>query len=81
MDVLYNMYKCYHAKDDPRVLSWQAPTEIMNPSIDRDFIAEAYERDPISANAEYGAQFRSDVQSFISLEAVEAVMSDERERP
>jgi hypothetical protein len=31
-----------------------------------------FERDPASANAEYGANFRTDVEAFISLEAIEA---------
>jgi hypothetical protein len=75
------MHKQYHGKDDPRVMSWQAPTDIMNPSIDPQFIADAYEDDPISASAEYGAQFRSDVEAFIAREAIDAVISDDRERP
>ena len=53
----------------------------MNPSIDPAVIAQAYADDPASASAEYGAQFRSDVELFIAQEAVEAVTSDERERP
>lgn len=79
--VLYNMHRQYHGKDDPRVLSWQAATDVMNPEIDPAFLAQAYEDDPASAAAEYGAQFRSDVEAFIAREAVEAVTSDERERP
>ena len=35
-------------------------------------IAEAYERDPARAAAEYGAQFRNDVETFVSREVVEA---------
>ncbi|MHC2415867.1 hypothetical protein ACVJGC_008458 [Bradyrhizobium diazoefficiens] len=79
--ILYNMHRQYHGKDDPRVLSWQAATDVMNPEIDPAFLAQAYEDDPVSAAAEYGAQFRSDVEAFIAREAVEAVTSDERERP
>lgn len=79
--VLYDTHRQYHGKDDPRVLSWQAATEVMNPSIDPAFLAEQYERDPVSAAAEYGAQFRSDIEAFIAREAVDAVTSDERERP
>ena len=45
-------------------------------------IDEATERDPASAAAEYGAQFRSDVDSFVNREAVEACVSvGVRERP
>lgn len=79
--VLYSMHKQYHGKNDKRVLCWQAPTQVMNPSIDPDFIAQAFTDDPASASAEYGAQFRSDISSFVTREAVEAVTSDERERP
>jgi hypothetical protein len=79
--VLWDMHRQHHGKDDPKVLSWQASTETMNPSIDPRYLADQYERDPASASAEYGAQFRTDVEAFISSEAVDAVMSDERERP
>ncbi|MDP2355488.1 MAG: hypothetical protein Q8M31_05445 [Beijerinckiaceae bacterium] len=79
--VLYTMHKRYHGQDDPRVLSWQANTERMNPAVDQGVIAQAYQDDPISASAEYGAQFRSDVEAFIAREAIDAVLSDERERP
>ncbi|MBI5320882.1 hypothetical protein [Bradyrhizobium sp.] len=79
--VLWDMHRQHHGKDDPRVLSWQASTETMNPSIDPDYLKEQYERDPVSASAEYGAQFRTDVEAFISAEAVDAVTAEERERP
>lgn len=35
---------------------------------------KAYAEDPASAAAEFGAQFRSDVESFISREAIDAVV-------
>ena len=38
-------------------------------------IDEAMERDPLSAAAEYGAQFRSDIESYITRECVEACVS------
>jgi hypothetical protein len=38
-------------------------------------IDEATERDPVSAAAEYGAQFRSDIESFVNREAVEACVA------
>jgi hypothetical protein len=79
--VLYRLHKQFHGVDDATTLSWQASSEIMNPEIDRDVLAQAYAEDPVSASAEYGAQFRSDVEAFISREAIDAVTSDERERP
>ncbi len=53
-------------------LGGPSPTKVMNPTVPERVIKEAYERDPASAAAEYGAQFRSDVESFVSREAVEA---------
>ena len=44
----------------------------MNLTVPQPFIDSAYERDPVSAASEYGAQFRSDFESFISREVVEA---------
>jgi hypothetical protein len=71
--VLYDEYRKHFGKDDSATLVWQAPTLTMNPSVPADIIADAYEKDPASASAEYGAQFRTDVESFISREAVAAV--------
>ncbi|OPH82430.1 hypothetical protein B2M20_12400 [Nitrobacter vulgaris] len=79
--VLYRMHKQYHGVDDALTLSWQAPTDVMNPTIDRDFLDQQYSEDAASASAEYGAQFRSDIEAFINREAIEAVTSDEHERP
>jgi hypothetical protein len=54
----------------------------MNPSVRQSVVDEATERDPASAAAEYLAQFRSDVEGFVSREAVLAcVESGVLERP
>jgi hypothetical protein len=45
-------------------------------------VARAYERDPAVASAEYGAQLRTDIESFVSREAVDgAVFPDRIELP
>ena len=63
-----------HYGKDSSVLVWQAPTEAMNPAIPKRVIEEAYEDDPLAAEAEYGAQFRKDIEGYASREAVEAVI-------
>lgn len=73
--VLYDEYRKHFGKDDSTTLVWQAPTLTMTPSVPKDIIDEAHEKDPASAAAEYGAQFRTDVESFISREAVDAVVT------
>jgi hypothetical protein len=73
--VLWDDHRKYFGNDDSATLAWTASTVTMNPSIPADFIAAAYEDDPSAAAAEYGALFRSDVESYISREAVEACTS------
>jgi hypothetical protein len=54
-------------------LVWQASTRQMNPTVTQAYVDGEYEKDPISAAAEFGAQFRTDIEGFVSREAVEAV--------
>jgi hypothetical protein len=72
---LWNAHKRFFGKDDAPALVWQAATRVMNPSIPQRVIDEAYERDPQSAAAEYGAEFRSDIDTFVSREVVEAAVA------
>jgi hypothetical protein len=70
---LYNAYRRHHGHDGP-VLTWQAATRVMNPTVPQAFVDDQYERDPSGAEAEYGATFRSDVESFVSREVVDAAV-------
>jgi len=72
--VLYKHYADYFSKDDPDVLIWHGPTESMNPSISQKYLARQYEKDPIKAAAEYGAQFRGDIEDFVPEEVVDALI-------
>jgi hypothetical protein len=79
---LWDAYRRHFGKDDASVLVWRAPTVVMNPSVPSRVIDEAYEADPLSAAAEYGAEFRTDVETFVAREVVEACVSlGVRERP
>jgi hypothetical protein len=70
---LWDTHRRHYGKPGP-VLVWQADTRTMNPTVSERVIAEAYERDPASAAAEYGAQFRGDIETFLSRELVEAAV-------
>ena len=48
-------------------------TTTMNPTITQRLIDAAYEDDPIAAAAEYGAEFRRDVEVFLPPEELDAV--------
>jgi len=69
--VLWNAYRQHFGKGGD-VLVWQAATRAMNPNVQQSLIDAAFEEDPIAAAAEYGAEFRSDVESYITQEAVDA---------
>jgi len=60
------------------MLVWQAPTRAMNPTVPEAVITEAYAEDEAAAAAEYGAEFRRDVEAFLTREAVEAVVAPGR---
>jgi hypothetical protein len=68
---LFDAYKRYYGQDDSPVLVWRAATRTMNPTFPQAAIDAAMVRDPASAASEYLAEFRTDVQAFVSREAVE----------
>jgi hypothetical protein len=74
--VLWDAFRRWFGKDDARNLVWRAPTRTMNPTISQEFIDAEFERDPASANAEYNAEFRSDIAEFVSLAVLEACTAD-----
>ena len=67
---LWEAHRKHFGKDNDPVLVWQAPTQTMNPTIPQRVIDEAFERDPADAEAEYFAQFRSDIEG--NRDAVDA---------
>ena len=70
--LLYEKYRDHFGRDDSKVLIWRGETATMNPQVDKEEIEAAYLDDPISAAAEFGAQFRDDLQTYIVPEAIEA---------
>jgi hypothetical protein len=84
---LFATFEKYYGHDDAVVLVWVADTLSMHrtPQLAQD-IARAFADDPAAAASEYGQDgrvaFRTDVQAFLSREAVEAVtLADRRELP
>jgi hypothetical protein len=79
---LWDTYQRHYGPDgDPRILVAQAESRALNPELSADFISRQYERDPAAASAEYGAQFRVDVQGFLTVEIVRRCTDPVRERP
>ena len=72
---LFDAHRKHFGKDNDPILVWQADTRTMNPTVPQSVIDEAMERNPASAAAEYGAEFRRDIESLIAIEAVRACVS------
>jgi len=74
--VLWETFKRHFGPEgDPLILVAQGASRDFNPSLPRAVVDRALERDEASARAEYLGQFRSDIESFISIEAVQACVS------
>ena len=53
---------------------WKSESSRMNPTLDRAIIKNALEDDPAAARSEWLAEWREDVQTFLSQDAVEGVV-------
>lgn len=73
--ILYDAHKKHFGVDGDPILVFQASTEIVNPTANAQTIADAYLEDPSKASAEYGALFRSDIEGYVSRDAVDACIA------
>jgi hypothetical protein len=71
---LWQAFTDHHGKDDSDVLCWKAPTRLMNPTIPQALIDRDMTLDPEAARSEWEAEFRSDLEAYLPLEAIEAAM-------
>src|SRR3954453_17413034 len=74
--VLWEMFRRHHgAGGDPLILVAHGASRTFNPSLPQRVIDRALEKDRARASAEYLAEFRTDIEGFVSLEVVEACVS------
>jgi hypothetical protein len=78
---LYTNYREHYGKDGDPVMVWKAATRVMNPSFPQEDVDRAYKEDHQVADAEYGANFRSDVKSLFDPAIIEALINPANERP
>lgn len=73
---LWNTWKKHYGPaGDPLILVAHGGSRLFNPTLSETLINRAMQRDPAVAGAEYLAQFRTDVEAFLTRDAVEAVVS------
>jgi len=78
---MWEAYRDHYGNDHSPALVWQADTRTMNPTVPARVVDEAYARDPTSAAAEYGAEFRSDIAAFLPEEWIMAAATQPHELP
>jgi hypothetical protein len=66
----------YGPAGDPRILVARGASRDLNPSLPQSVVDRATERDPLSASSEYLANFRTDIEGYITREAAEACVDD-----
>jgi hypothetical protein len=69
----WEAYRKWFGVADAPCLVWQADTRTMNPTITQEFVDAQYARDPASAMGEFGAQFRNDIDSYVTRDAIAGV--------
>jgi hypothetical protein len=75
---LYRTYNQHFGPTgDPATRVAQGARRVFNPALPQAAVDRAYERDPDSAAAEFGALFRDDISSPISAEALAAVVASD----
>ncbi len=75
--VLFDAYKRNFGPDgDPLILVAQGASRDFNPSLLQSVVDRALERDHAAASAEFLAQFRNDIEGFVSYEIVQACVGD-----
>lgn len=73
---LYTTFKLnFGEHGDPRILVATGPSKRFNSTLPQRVIDRAYARDEAAAKAEFGGEFRSDVEVFVTREVVEACVA------
>ena len=66
----------YGPTGDPLIMVAKGPSRAFNPTLPQRVVDRAFERDAAVAAAEYGGEFRNDIEAFVSREVVEACVAD-----
>jgi hypothetical protein len=73
--------KHFGAKGDPGILVLHGASQVFNPSLPNGVVERALARNPIGARAEYLAEFRSDLEGYVSLDTLRACTGPVTEWP
>ena len=77
---LWEAFQAHFARDGDPVLVWRAATRTMNPAVAEPIVRAAYAEDEAAAAAEFGGEFRRELEDYVSGEALDAVVAARRAR-
>lgn len=75
---LYEAFRDQYGKEDSDTLIWKAPTLAMNPTISKKVIDKSLKDDYAAGKAEWLAEFREDLETFLPTEMIEAAIVRDR---
>ncbi len=70
--LLYDQYKKFYGKDTGPLI-WKSSTVDMNPTVDKNVIAEQIKSDPSKYKSEYLSEFRGDIESYLGMDDIERI--------
>jgi len=70
--LLYDQYKKFYGKASGPLI-WKSTTVEMNPLADKQKIAEDIKSDPARYRSEYLSEFRSDIESYLSIDDLDKI--------
>ena len=74
----YKTWKNHWGSDTSKKLVWRAPSTRMNPTLSQDVVNERLAEDLAAGRAEYLAEWRDDVQSFLPRNVIEGLVVPNR---
>jgi hypothetical protein len=75
---LFEAFREKYGQDDEGTLIWKAPTAVMNPTISQKIIDKALKEDYAAGKAEWLAEFREDLEAYLTTEMIEAAIIPDR---
>lgn len=75
---LYEAFRSKYGTQDRFSLIWKAASRDMNPTIPKRTIDKALKADPSAARAEWLAEFREDLETFLTTEIIESCIIPRR---
>jgi hypothetical protein len=78
LGLLHAKYRDHFGQSDDEILVVQGNTRTFNPTLDEKVIALQRAADPTAATSEWGAEFRSDISSFLDDASIDAAVEYSR---